>query len=143
MPRSKGSLSTKQAKEISQEISEVLGTPYKYNFDMMRLMELLLCQRIVEGVTEFPEDADITDKMVTVEIPLIGDLTIVPEVFHESHGMTNKPSIHFGFEFNPTSAFMQDIKRAYMTHETEMPDLLKAVYTERVQELYRKLREEL
>jgi hypothetical protein len=142
MPRSKGSLSTQQAKELSQEVADLIGTPYKYNLDIMRLIELLICQRIVEQVTAYPDDTPITDKDVTVEIPLIGELSIIPNVFHESHGMTNMPSIHFDYVFKPTSAFKQDINRAFTNHQTELPEILTEVYSEKVREAYRKLREE-
>ena len=142
MPRSKGSLSTQQAKEISQEVSDLIGTPYKYNLDIMRLIEILLCQRIVEQVTAYPDDVPITERDVTIEIPLIGELSIIPNVFHESHGMTNQPSIHFDYVFKPTSAFKQDINRAFTQHQTELPEILTRVYSEKVQEAYRKLREE-
>lgn len=142
MPRSKGSLSTQQAKEISQEVSDLIGTPYKYNLDIMRLIEILLCQRIVEQVTAYSDDVPITERDVTIEIPLIGELSIIPNVFHESHGMTNQPSIHFDYVFKPTSAFKQDINRAFAQHQTELPEILTRVYSEKVQEAYRKLREE-
>lgn len=142
MPRSKGSLSTQQAKEISQEIAALIGTPYKYNLDIMRLIELLLCQRIVEQVTAYDDDVPITERDATVEIPLIGELSIIPNVFHESHGMTNQPSIHFDYVFKPTSAFKQDINRAFSQHQTDLPEILTEVYSEKVTEAYRKLREE-
>lgn len=142
MPRSKGSLSTQQAKEISQEVSDLIGTPYKYNLDIMRLIEILLCQRIVEQVTAYSDDVPVTERDVTIEIPLIGELSIIPNVFHESHGMTNQPSIHFDYVFKPTSAFKQDINRAFAQHQTELPEILTRVYSEKVQEAYRKLREE-
>ena len=142
MPRSKGSLSTQQAKEISQEIAALIGTPYKYNLDIMRLIELLLCQRIVEQVTAYDDSVPITERDATVEIPLIGELSIIPNVFHESHGMTNQPSIHFDYVFKPTSAFKQDINRAFSQHQTDLPEILTAVYSEKVTEAYRKLREE-
>lgn len=142
MPRSKGSLSTQQAKEISQEIAALIGTPYKYNLDIMRLIELLLCQRIVEQVTAYDDGVPITERDATVEIPLIGELSIIPNVFHESHGMTNQPSIHFDYVFKPTSAFKQDINRAFSQHQTDLPEILTEVYSEKVTEAYRKLREE-
>ena len=142
MPRSKGSLSTQQAKEISQEIAALIGTPYKYNLDIMRLIELLLCQRIVEQVTAYDDDVPIMERDATVEIPLIGELSIIPNVFHESHGMTNQPSIHFDYVFKPTSAFKQDINRAFSQHQTDLPEILTEVYSEKVTEAYRKLREE-
>jgi hypothetical protein len=56
--------------------------------------------------------------------------------------MTNQPSIHFDYVFKPTSAFKQDINRAFAQHQTELPEILTRVYSEKVQEAYRKLREE-
>ena len=140
MPRSKGSSSTKAAKSIATEISDFLGTPHKYNLDILRLIEQLVCMEIADQVSEYDEDTPITDKVVNVEIPLIGNLEITPTVFHEAHGMTNKPSIRYVYKFDPTSAFRQDVIRAFTSQDTDMPDILTDVYVERVKALYSQLR---
>lgn len=143
MSRSKGSLSSAQAKEVAQELSQILGTPYKYNFDVLRVIEMSLCQRILEQVCEFPEGTPVEEMVCTVEIPLIGDLVIKPSVFHGAHGITNKPSTHFEFIFKPTSSFKQDIGRAYSKEHPELAEEFSQIYMEKVRELYEKMRSEM
>ena len=143
MPRSKGSLSTKEAKKVAQELEQLLGTDYKYNFDILRVIEMLICQRIQEQVCTFEEDTPLEERSCEVEIPLIGVLKITPSVFHDAHGMTNEPSKHFDFNFKPTSAFKQDVLRAYNNKEPEIGDVFADVYIEKVHELYNKLREDM
>lgn len=141
MSRSRGSLSTAEAKKVSEELSQILGTDYKYNFDILRVLEMLLCQRIQEQVSEFDEDTPLEEKTCEVEIPLIGTLTITPSVFHDSHGMTNEPSKHFDFNFKPTSAFKQDVLKAYNNKDPEIGQLFAEMYLEKVHNLYNQLRE--
>lgn len=143
MSRSRGSLSTAEAKKVSEELSQILGTDYKYNFDILRVLEMLLCQRIQEQVSEFDEDTPLEEKTCEVEIPLIGTLTITPSVFHDSHGMTNEPSKHFDFNFKPTSAFKQDVLKAYNNKEPEIGQLFAEMYLEKVHNLYNQLREDM
>lgn len=143
MSRSRGSLSTAEAKKVSEELSQILGTDYKYNFDILRVLEMLLCQRIQEQVSEFDEDKPLEEKTCEVEIPLIGTLTITPSVFHDSHGMTNEPSKHFDFNFKPTSAFKQDVLKAYNNKEPEIGQLFAEMYLEKVHNLYNQLREDM
>lgn len=143
MSRSRGSLSTAEAKKVSEELSQILGTDYKYNFDILRVLEMLLCQRIQEQVSEFDEDTPLEEKTCEVEIPLIGTLTITPSVFHDSHGMTNEPSKHFDFNFKPTSAFKQDVLKAYNNKDPEIGQLFAEMYLEKVHNLYNQLREDM
>ena len=143
MSRSRGSLSTVEAKKVSEELSQILGTDYKYNFDILRVLEMLLCQRIQEQVSEFDEDTPLEEKTCEVEIPLIGTLTITPSVFHDSHGMTNEPSKHFDFNFKPTSAFKQDVLKAYNNKDPEIGQLFAEMYLEKVHNLYNQLREDM
>lgn len=143
MSRSRGSLSTVEAKKVSEELSQVLGTDYKYNFDILRVLEMLLCQRIQEQVSEFDEDTPLEEKTCEVEIPLIGTLTITPSVFHDSHGMTNEPSKHFDFNFKPTSAFKQDVLKAYNNKDPEIGQMFAEMYLEKVHNLYNQLREDM
>lgn len=143
MSRSRGSLSTTEAKKVSEELSQILGTDYKYNFDILRVLEMLLCQRIQEQVSEFDEDTPLEEKTCEVEIPLIGTLTITPSVFHDSHGMTNEPSKHFDFNFKPTSAFKQDVLKAYNNKDPEIGQLFAEMYLEKVHNLYNQLREDM
>ena len=141
MARSKGSLSSAEAKAFSQEMTMLAGTPYKYNFDLLRLISILICQRISENVCSYPSDEDICNKIVTVEIPLIGDLTVKPRVFHEKHGMTDKPSIHFDFDFKPSSSFKSSVYKAYIEGVSDIPDIFSGIYGEQLKEVYHRMRE--
>lgn len=140
MARSLGSTSTKESKAFAMEIEKLIETPYKYNLNIMRLIEVLLCQRVAEKVAEFPEGTDVTDKIVTVEIPLIGEITFKPSVFHKAHRITSESSVHFDMEFKPTSCFKFDIIRAYKEGSSELTDIFSSIYSERIQELYSKLK---
>jgi hypothetical protein len=139
MSRSKGSASSTEAKTISKELEQLSGRPYKNNFDYLRLIELLIVYRVAERICEFPEDADIEDKDVTVEIPLIGNLTISPRKFHAQHRLTNEPSLHFNFRFEPLSCFKSDLLKAYSEKSTDLTTMAANLYSERLKELYNRL----
>jgi hypothetical protein len=139
MSRSKGSASSTEAKTISKELEQLSGKPYKNNFDYLRLIELLIVYRVAERICEFPEDADIEDKDVTVEIPLIGNLTISPRKFHAQHRLTNEPSLHFNFRFEPLSCFKSDLLKAYSEKSTDLTTMAANLYSERLKELYNRL----
>lgn len=144
MSRSKGSTSSATAKEIAQQIEAILGTKYKYNFDMLRLVELLICYRIVQELDKIDksgiEDDESCGRSVTVEIPLIGNLTITSSEFHSRHGITNSPSTHFEFEFKPSSGFKTDVAKAFNDKDSGIGDTLATIYSDRLTELYEKFR---
>lgn len=139
MSRSKGSASSTEAKTVSRELEQFSGQPYKYNFDYLRLIELLIIYRVAESICSFPDSADIEDKVVTVEIPLLGNLTILPRKFHAQHRLTNEPSLHFDFKFEPLSCFKSDLIKAYVEKETDLTTMLSNLYGERLKELYSRL----
>ena len=141
MARSKGSFSSAEAKAFSNEMQDIAGTPYKYNFDLLRLISILICQRVSENVCSYPKDEDICNKIVAVEIPLLGDLTIKPRIFHEKHGMTDKPSAHFDFDFKPSSSFKASLYKAYLDGTSDLPDIFSSIYGEQLKEIYKRLRE--
>lgn len=139
MARSKGSSSSKETKSFARELEILGGNKFRDNFDYMRLIELLICYRVAEAVCEFDEDTNIEDKSVTVEIPLIGDLTIKPSVFHAQHRLTNEPSFHLDFEFEPSSGFNADIRKAYTENSTAITDIFSNLYGDRLKSLYERL----
>lgn len=138
MARLKGSVSSKEAKTISKEIEQIQGSSYRYNFDFLRLVELLISYKIAESVCEYPKDTPVEEMTASVEIPLIGILKITPRYFHEKHRLTDEPSLHFDFEFTPTSAFKSDVIRAFSNKDCDLKDILSSIYSERLQELYKK-----
>ena len=142
MSRSKGSTSSATAKEISHQMETILGTKYKYNFDILRIVELLICHKIVQELDRLnnDENADPDNRSVTVEIPLIGSLTITPSEFHSRHGITNEPSTHFEFDFKPTSGFKSDVARAFNDMDSGIGDVFAQIYSDRLKELYDRFR---
>ena len=139
MSRSKGSASSEEAKKVSRELEQLSGKPYKYNFDYLRLIELLIVYRITETICSMPEDTEVEDKEVTVEIPLIGNLIISPRKFHAQHRLTKEPSVHFDFHFEPLSCFKADLVKAYSEKSTDLTTMLSNLYGERLKELYSRL----
>ena len=142
MARYAGSSSTKEAKTISEELEQLGGKSYKYNFDYLRVIELLLAYRVAEQVCDYGEDTQLEEKITKVEIPLIGELTIRPRNFHAEHRLTKEPSVHFDFEFKPTSGFKSDIIKAYTDKSCSLAELLANIYGDRLDQLYKRLKEE-
>ena len=142
LARYAGSSSSKEAKSIAEELEQLGGKPYKYNFDYLRLIELLLAYRITEQICSFSKDTPLEEKIVTVEIPLIGDLTISPQKFHAKHRLTDEPSVHFDFTFKPSSGFKSDMVKAYASNESALPEVLANIYGDRLNYLYKRLKEE-
>lgn len=140
MARSAGSLSSQDAKLVAQEIETLTGIPCKKNFDYLRLIELIVCFRIAEQVRD-ASNIDESDfrSPVTVEIPLIGNLTIHPRVFHKTHRLTDKPSIHFDYTFTPSSGFKADVYRAFESGGSSLPSEYSALYGKRLQEIYKSI----
>jgi hypothetical protein len=142
LARLKGSVSSKEAKSISKEIELVQGSSYRFNFDFLRLVELLIAYRVAESVCDYPKGTPIEDMCITVEIPLIGFITITPRVFHEKHRLTDDQSFHFDFEFKPSSGFKSDISRAFLSKDCDLADVFSSIYSSRLQDLYQRLKEE-
>jgi hypothetical protein len=138
LARLKGSVSSKEAKTISKEIEQIQGSSYRYNFDFLRLIELLISYKIAESVAEYEKDTPLDEMSVTVEIPLIGELEITPRYFHEKHRLTDEPSLHFDFNFTPTSAFKSDVMRAFTAKDCDLKDVAASIYSDRLQELYKR-----
>ena len=140
MARSLGSISTTEAKKIATELEQIIETPYKYNLTILRLLEILICQRISEQVCEYDKMSEISDKVTKVEIPLIGTLTIKPSTFHKTHRLTEDSSVHFDFKFTPTSCFKADILQAYRSNTSELVDHFSSIYSDRINHLYDSLK---
>lgn len=120
MARSEGSLCSQEAKNYASEITQLSGLPYKQNLDYLRFIEKLVTYRITEQVRESSKgDTDLP--IVEVELPLLGNLIIKPVVFHKSHRLTEKPSLHFEYTFEPLSGFKQHILNAYTSKECDLP----------------------
>ena len=139
MGRGLGSISSPEAKTVAQEMTDIIGTNYSYNFDVLRLMELLIVHRLAEGFCDYSDETPIEDRKVTVEIPLLGELTVKPREFHYKHRLTDEPSVHFDFDFKPISCFKTDLIKAY-GKRSPLTDSLNNLYTERLKELYERLK---
>ena len=138
MARSEGSLCSREAKNFAEEITEVSGLPYRQNLDYLRLIEQLMIYRVTETVRELSEDEG--DKpIVSVELPLIGKLVIKPIIFHKSHRLTDKPSLHFEYEFEPHSGFKKHLCDAYIIGECELPTEFAELYGKKLSDIYNNL----
>jgi len=135
MARSEGSLCSQEAKDFSEEISQLSGLPYKQNLDYLRFIEKLLAYRVTEQVREFATTED-PMPATHIELPLIGNLTIKPVVFHKSHRLTDKPSLHFEYTFEPLSGFKKHILDAYMLKECNLPIEFAKEYGQKLVDIY-------
>ena len=135
MARSEGSLCSTEAKNFADEITTLSGLSYKQNLEYLRLIEQLIVYRINEQVRSQNGVEDLTP--VTVEIPLIGTLSIQPVIFHKSHRLTDKPSYHFEFDFEPLSGFKKHILDAYTLNECELPTNFAKLYGQQLADLYK------
>lgn len=136
MARSEGSLCSKEAKRFADEIATLSNLPYRQNLDYLRLIEKLLVYRITEQVRDSTSQG-IDMPSVEVELPLIGVLVIKPVVFHKSHRLTDKPSLHFEYDFKPLSGFKKHILNAYLTKECDLPTEFAKEYGQRLADIYR------
>ena len=133
MARSVGSLSTTEAKDMAKELEVLTGLPYKQNLDYLRFIEMLISYRLSEQLLSCDNKLK---KTCSVEIPLIGVLTITPKIFHKNHHLTDKFSLHFDFKFTPTSAFKKSILTAYQTGECELPLEFSKKYGQYLSDVY-------
>lgn len=140
MSRSSGSICSGEAKDISAEITEISGLPYKQNLDYLRLIEQLITFRICEQIRcskySLNQDNECAKPTVVVEIPLLGTLQIKPIVFHKTHRLTNKASLHFEFKFEPLSGFKKHILDAYATGECAFPTEFANMYGKKLVDIY-------
>lgn len=139
MSRSAGSLCSAEAKDYAKELTQLTNIPYKQNLDYIRFLEQLISFRVCEQVREFDKrNTDSVDKATcVVEIPLIGTLTIKPIIFHKQHRLTNTPSLHFNFTFEPLSGFKKHIVEAYTKGECEIPTEFSAMYGQTLNDIYK------
>lgn len=134
MARLEGSLCSAEAKDISRELVQLSGMPYRQNLDYLRFIEKLLVYRIAEQVREGSTNSELPS--VVVEIPLIGKLHIKPVVFHKSHRLTEKPSLHFEYTFEPLSGFKKGVLNAFLDKEADLPLDFAKMYGEQLSKLY-------
>lgn len=135
MARSEGSLCSQEAKDYATEIFQLSGLPYKQNLDYLRFIERLVTYRITEQVRELSTDTT-NLPIVEVEIPLLGNLTIKPVIFHKVHRLTDKPSLHFEYSFEPLSGFKQHIINAYTDKECDLPVEFAHEYGRKLVDIY-------
>lgn len=140
MGRSKGSLSTPTANEIAKDMETLGCKNQKYNIYYLRLVELLVCYRVAEELCKYSSDVPIEERKVKVEIPLFGELTILPRQFHERHRLTDSPSVHLDFEFTPSSGFKVDMIKVFSEKNYDIAEIFSTLYSDRLKELYDRLR---
>lgn len=135
MARSEGSLCSKEAKTFASELETLTGLPYRQNLDYIRLIERLVVYRITEAIIE-ASDEESDRPVVKVELPLLGKLVVKPITFHKSHRLTNSPSLHFEFDFEPLSGFKKHLSDAYILRDCKLPTDFAAQYGEKLSESF-------
>jgi hypothetical protein len=137
MARSEGSLCSKEAKVYAEELETLTGLPYRQNLDYIRFLERLFIYRVTEQICNNVNTDD--DKPITtIEIPLVGKLIIKPILFHKTHRLTNKSSLHFEYEFEPLSGFKKHLCDAYLLKTCKLPTEFAELYGLKLSEIYEK-----
>lgn len=132
-----GTILSPECKNYAKDIENICDVPENINLQYLRLIESLVCQRICEQVQENKKHNE--DVPVTVEIPLIGNLTITPQVWHKHHLKTDKPSIHYNFDFEPLPTFKTHISKIYTSDECSLVSLLSETYAKTIVDMYKEL----
>lgn len=135
--RKPGTILSPECKNYAEDIETISGVPKDISLQLLRLIEGLVCQRICEQVQENKKND--TNLPINVEIPLIGNLIITPQMWHKHHLRTDKPSTHFNFEFKPLSTFKTHISKIYNKDECELVSLLSESYAKILVETYKNL----
>lgn len=135
MARSEGSLCSKEAKVYSEELETLTGLPYRQNLDYIRFLERLFVYRIVEQICSKSTE-DEPNPITTIEIPLVGKLIIKPVLFHKTHRLTNKSSLHFEYEFEPLSGFKKHLCDAYIYRDCVLPNEFAEMYGQKLTDIY-------
>lgn len=140
--RKPGTILSPECKEYAKDIEQLTGVPEYINLQYLRLIESLLCQRISEQVLDSRKEDKHNFKEISVEIPLIGKLSICPKLWHQSRSTTGKPSVHYKFDFEPFPAFKSHINKIYSGEDCELVSLISSAYSKILVDNYKNIIEE-
>ena len=135
--RKVGTILSPECKSYAKDIETICEVPEYIGLQLLRLISSLVCQRISEQVQENKKNG--IEKSVNVEIPLLGNLIITPQIWHKHHLKTDKPSVHFNFEFKPLPTFKTQVSKIYNNDECELITLLSKEYAKILVETYKSL----
>lgn len=136
--RKPGTILSPECKSYAKDIETICDVPEYIALQLIRLIENLICQRISEQVQE-NKGNNKTLEPVSVEIPLLGNLIITPQIWHKHHLRTDKPSIHFDFKFEPLNTFKNHISKMYNNDSCELISLLSKEYADILVKAYKDL----
>lgn len=138
--RKPGTILSPKCKEYAEEIEQLTNVPQYINLQYLRLIELLVCQKVNEEIL-LHSNNNVNKELpnVTVEIPLLGNLKIIPKLWHHNHLRTGKPSIHYEFEFEPFPAFKNHISKIYSGEDCELTSLLSDAYSKILVDTYKNI----
>ncbi len=122
---------TRFSKDIAEDLSLINGLPNKINMEYIRNIQQLILYRICEQRLS-------GKKSISVEIPLIGLLTIYFENVKSELDIKLKD---LKFIFEPTNSFGDDVVKAFNNEGFDLPELLANRYGERILKQYNELLE--
>jgi hypothetical protein len=129
--RKLGTILSPECKSYAKDIQDITGVDEYINLQYLRLIENLVCQRICEKVLDNKKE-ELLFEPITVEIPLIGNLIIIP--VKNTNGKGGNMSFNFSFELLVT--FRKHIQKIYNTNDCELISLLSENYSKQLTETY-------
>lgn len=143
--RKQGTILSPKCKEYANEIELLTNVPQHINLQYLRIIESLVCHNINEELLNVKNNMENNENeelpSITVELPLLGNLTIIPKLWHHNHLRTGKPSIHYEFAFEPFPAFKTHISKIYAGEDCEMVSLLSDTYSKMLVNTYKNIME--
>lgn len=128
--RKVGTILSPECKVYASDIEKITGVDEYINLQYLRLIENLICQRICEQMLD-NKRLDVTNKPIVVELPLVGNLTIIP---YDSETSSVK---QFNFQFEPLSTFKKHIQNIYSTNSCNLISLLSENYANELVKTYK------
>lgn len=141
--RKVGTILSPECKSYAKDVESVTQIPETIALQLLRLIENLVCQRICEQMLDNKNNDKPMSEPVVVEIPLIGNLKIIPNSWHQNHQGKGRSSLHFDFEFEPLPTFKRHILNIYTTNSCELVSLLSEKYSKILVDSYNNIMEEI
>lgn len=133
-----GTILSPECKSYAKDIETISEIPANIALQLLRLIESIVCQRLLEKFQESKRNNNELES-ISVEIPLMGNLIVTPQIWHKHHLKTDKPSIHFDFAFEPFTSFKNHISKIYNEDTCELISLLSKEYAEILVKTYKDL----
>jgi len=135
--RKVGTILSPECKVYAKDIEDITGVDEYINLQYLRLIENLVCHRICEQAMINKKEDNVMEP-ITVEVPLMGNLTVTPmKGIHKSD--TN---LSFTFTFDALPTFKKHIQKIYLENSCELISLLSEKYSKELVETYNHIMEE-